>query len=454
MNGITNFLFSRSGIFPDSTSIEFKRIVVTRITILLCFFISIVLSAVLFYLGIYPLNVLFAFCTCLYVVCAQLSVSNNILSAKAFLYYTILAQCLCMSIILGKHADVKTFYIPVAIIPFIIFGKKERNILFASIIITVVNIVLIYSTQSLYTPRYSYDLEVYQNISFTLDIISFSCMVILSFLFLYLTEAGETQMLDLNNQLQEKQDELLESKEELDRLNRLKDHLFKILTHDLKSPLNNIHAMAELMMNEKISRDEIKFLSDRFKQTADNTNQMLDNILSWSVRQVTKHEEETFPLSMLVKRVLLQVESKAMMKGVRLIDKVSDTLLICSDPEMLEIVLRNLITNAIKFSHTGDEVRIDAAMFHNRLVLRIEDNGIGIPPELMKELFGANRLTSREGTHKEKGSGIGLLLCKQLVESYKGSIMIQSEPSSFTIVTIELPMSQEFQATSQKFSEN
>jgi signal transduction histidine kinase len=344
-----------------------------------------------------------------------------------------------MSIVLGKNVDLKFFYLSVALIPLIVFGKKERRFLYLSFFITAANISLIYFTQNSYNPRYSYDPEVYKSISIAINIIAVLCLIVMSFIFLHLTEAGEAEAHTLNMQLLKKQEELMQSKEELDRINQLKDHLFKIMTHDLKSPLNNIAAMAELMMNEKISRDEIKFLSERFKQTADNTTQMLDNILSWSVRQITQKAPETFSLTALVNRVFAQIQDKAEVKKISLMNQIPENVMVTTDPEMLEIVLRNLLTNSIKFTNLSGQVRVDSIGLKNRFVLRVEDNGIGIPKMLLQNLFGNNRLSSRVGTNMEKGSGIGLLLCKQLVESCQGKIAIQSEEGRFTIVTLELP---------------
>lgn len=436
LTGIKNFLFVKS---TELNSIELKRVIVSNITITLCFLLSLLFGVFLFYFKVYPLNILFIFCACLYLVCWQISVTGNYLTSKIILYCTILAQCLGMSIVLGKNVDLKLFYLSVAIIPLIIFGKQDRRFLYLSFFITAANVSLIYFTRNSYNPRYSYDSIVYESISIAINFISVLCLIIMSFIFLHLTEAGEAEAHTLNQQLLGKQNELLQSKEELDRINQLKDHLFKIMTHDLKSPLNNISAMAELMMNEKITRDEIKFLSERFKQTADNTSQMLDNILSWSVRQITQKAPEIISLSILVNRVFGQIQDKAELKKISLMNQIPESFMVKTDPEMLEIVLRNLLTNSVKFTNKGGQIRVDAIEMKNRFVLRVEDNGIGIPKILLTNLFGNNRLSSRVGTNMEKGSGIGLLLCKQLVESCDGKIAIQSEEGRFTIVTIEIP---------------
>jgi hypothetical protein len=261
----------------------------------------------------------------------------------------------------------------------------------------------------------------------------------MSFVFLFLTEAGEEEAQKLNFELLSNQQKLISSEEELKRINHLKDHLLKIMTHDLKSPLNNISAMAELMLNEKITKDEIRFLSERFKQTAENTSLMLDNILAWSIRQIDKKDPERFILPSLVNKVFSQLEDKAEAKKIKLLNQIPSRLYIKSDPEMLEILLRNLVGNSIKFCHEGGQVRVDAAIINQRILIRVEDNGIGIPPSLLNNLFGTNRLSSRPGTQQEKGSGIGLLLCQHLIQSAQGHLNIQSEEKRFTIVTIDLP---------------
>jgi len=427
--------FFSKGVLQTHNSIEAKRIVICNITNVLTISICIVMGTTLSIISFYPLNLVFIIAGICYLITHRILAAGYTSAAKAMLFYVILAHTLCMSIILGKHADVKNFYIPIAILPFLFFGQKEKELFYLSVILSIVNIILVYSTQQSYTSPIHYSDETYQSINSVINLISISCMITLSFLFLQLTESGEKELLKLNA-------ELKLAKEEQERMNVLKDHLFGIISHDLRSPINVIHGLTDLIINNQLTKEEENMLAERLKQSADNTNQLLDNLLNWSELQIKNSTQlsksEAVKIKNLIADVFEQLESKATEKNIKLINNIDDAICIQCDKGMLEIVIRNLITNAIKFSYSDQRVIVGAEKKNEKTEIRVEDNGIGIPKELMDKLFTKDKTISREGTFKEKGSGIGLLLCKHLIESNGGKISATSTPRKQTIFTLEL----------------
>ncbi len=353
-----------------------------------------------------------------------------------------------MATVLGSFVEVKLFYIPIAIVPLLIFSKKEKVALYILLVITAINIVAINAFNNLYHPQRIYSLETYRNINNAFDITSMLCMVILAFLFLQLTEAGEIELLEANNSLSKQKEMELKNnfllkraKEDQERMNLMKDHLFRIISHDLRSPLNTIHGLTELLTSDKLSKEEETLISERLKKSTDSTNQLLDNLLSWSAFQINNSSKPIIGnvnIKDLIKDIFKQLEVKVIQKNITLIEKIDSNLNIYADANMLEIVIRNLISNSIKFSYQEQTISVYAEKQGDKIIIQVKDCGMGMPKEILEKLFTNDKSVSREGTFNEKGTGIGLLLCKNLLENCGGTIEAMSIPKQQTIFTIKL----------------
>jgi|GEM_PF-1444608 len=442
-----NKFFSTKILIKENV-IESKRNFIAKVTIALCFFLSIGFGAVFFFQHIYPLNIIFAFFSGIYLLAWMMFFLKNALAAKVLLYSSMLAQVFFMSIVLGSFVEVKVFYIPIAIVPLLIFSKKEKVPLYVLLFMTGVNIVLINSFIHIYHPDQIYSIETYQNINNAFDITSMLCMIVLAFLFLQLTEAGEMELLEANESLSKQKETeqknnflLKRAKEDQERMNLMKDHLFRIISHDLRSPINTIHGLTELLTNNKLSKEEESLISERLKKSTDSTNQLLDNLLSWSAFQInnsTKPIIGNVNIKELIKDIFKQLEVKTIQKNITLIEKVDHGLSIYADSNMLEIVIRNLVSNAIKFSYQEQSITVFAEKKDDQLIIQVKDCGMGMPKEILEKLFTNDKSVSREGTFNEKGTGIGLLLCKNLLENCGGTIEAMSIPKQQTIFTIKL----------------
>lgn len=438
-------------IFDTTSSIEAKRNFIAKVTIALCFFLCIGFSCIFFIQKIYPLNILFLFFSGIYVVAGSIFIMKHTLAAKVVLYSSMLAQVFFMAIQLGTFVEIKVFYIPIAIVPLLIFSKREKYPMYALLVLTAINIVIINTVvhNNVYQVENAYSVETYRTINNAFEITSMTCMLILAFLFLQLTEAGEIQLVQANEALSyqkeiERKNNFLLKKatEDQERANILKDFLFRIISHDLRSPVNSIHGLTELLLSAKLTEEERLLITEQLKKSTDSTNQLLDNLLSWSVFQINNSTSpiiEFINIKELVRDIFKQLEIKSSQKNIELIDKVENDLFIYGDARMLEIVIRNLISNAIKFSYKDKPVSIHAEAAENEIIIKVIDCGIGMPKEILEKLFTNDKTVSREGTFREKGTGIGLLLCKNLVENCGGTIAAVSIPKQQTTFTVKMP---------------
>jgi len=426
----------------DNNSVKSKRNNISKVTIALCFFISVGF--------IYPLNIVFISFTLIYAFTYFIFIRKNPLTGKILLYNAMLVHTFFLSFSLGEYVQIKLFYIPISIVPVLIFSKEEKIAMYCLLLLTVINIVVINTTIHLFEAPQAYSLETYRIINNAFDITSMSCMVILAFLFLQLTEASELELLKANTELSNQKEReqktnfaLKRAKEDQERLNVMKDYLFRIISHDLRSPVNTIHGLTELLISGQLSKEEQRVISQTLKRSAESTTHLLDNLLKWSVFQInnsTKPVIVNANLQDLINDIFNQLAIKANQKNILLIDKMPISVFIDVDVNMLEIVLRNLISNAIKFSYVGQSIVISVEKNETHVSIHVKDSGMGMSQDIIDKLFTNDKSVCRDGTHEEKGTGIGLLLCKNLIESLGGIIEVVSIPKYQTIFTIKVPL--------------
>lgn len=222
---------------------------------------------------------------------------------------------------------------------------------------------------------------------------------------------------------------LEESQASLEALNSAKDKFFSILSHDLRSPFNSILGFTELL-NEKIDREDyrkVKQYSQIIQKSSWNAMELLTNLLEWSrsLNNKIDFKPENISLSPLVDEVLKFSEPAAEQKSITLTKEIENISLV-ADKAMLNTVLRNLISNAIKFTHCGGQVKVSAKLQNDSVKISISDNGIGMEPQLLEHLFEFGEKQSRKGTMQETGTGLGLVLCKEFVQKHQGTIWAES----------------------------
>lgn len=241
--------------------------------------------------------------------------------------------------------------------------------------------------------------------------------------------------------LRKQAEELSKKNEEtLIALNADKDRFFSILAHDLRSPFNTIIGFADLLKSNFRDFDDSqieKFLY-QIDAEAKNTYNLLEDILLWAGSQSGKLycNPEMINITEICNEVLSVMALSARTKNIQIQNKMTDTYYVLADKGMIKTVLRNLISNAIKFSYPNGCVVISCEFEYSKLIVKVSDNGIGISDDEFKKIFDVTKKFSKKGTLNECGTGLGLILCKEFVEKNKGEIRLENKTGthfSFTL---------------------
>ena len=228
----------------------------------------------------------------------------------------------------------------------------------------------------------------------------------------------------------------------LQELNASKDKFFSIISHDLRSPFNSILGFTELLWknSEDFSRAEIEKIAYDIYKTGNETIDLLNNLLEWSSSQTGKLKinPENFFLKNVVDDTIDLLNDYAKKKNITVLNEVPGQIEVFADKNMISSVIRNLLSNAIKFTQNGD-VKISAEDVNSFVKFSITDTGVGIKPEDIKKLFRLDKEFSTKGTANEKGSGLGLILCKEFIEKNNGEIYVKSEKGKGTSFILKLP---------------
>lgn len=225
---------------------------------------------------------------------------------------------------------------------------------------------------------------------------------------------------------------LIDSEAQLRELNATKDKFFSIIAHDLRSPFSTVIGISELMAdpNFNLSIEEMRENSSLLYHAASSTYMLLENLLEWSKLQrgLTIVEKETIEVISFIENINETASETASKKSITLKINATQGLQVLADPNMLRAILRNLITNAIKFTNPGGTVTVSVEETDRGTVLfSVKDTGIGMSAQMMDKLFRLDANISRPGTQNEPSSGLGLLLCKEFIEKQGGNIWAESE---------------------------
>ena len=220
-------------------------------------------------------------------------------------------------------------------------------------------------------------------------------------------------------------------KANLEVLNNTKDKFFSIVAHDLKSPLNSLKAFSSLLIDhyDLLSKEEILNMSQQLKISVDNTIKMADNLIMWARIQMSdiQFKEEVIKVKDIASNICDVYNDVALTKGINVSCTVDDSLVITGDKNQIEFVIRNLVNNAIKFTHKDGLVRLTAkALADGQVQISVSDSGVGISDEIKSKLFSIGKKQSTNGTDGEKGTGLGLMLSHEFIKLNGGQIDIES----------------------------
>lgn len=227
---------------------------------------------------------------------------------------------------------------------------------------------------------------------------------------------------------------------QLESDNKTKDKLLSIISHDLRNPLVNTKGILNLVNQGMVPEDEAKQLLIQLETQYMGTTSLLDNLLFWLKGQMSGKnlDKIKMPVFPIVKG--LEDEHRMLLerKNIAFSNQVSPALIVWADKEMIRIVLRNLISNAIKFTPANGEIKVFTSQVEDKSTIHIQDSGIGMSTETIQRI-NAKQYYTTAGTALEKGSGFGLMLCSDLINRHGGQLIIQSEPGKGSVFTIQLP---------------
>lgn len=239
------------------------------------------------------------------------------------------------------------------------------------------------------------------------------------------------------------ENELKLMNEQLSESNKTKDKFFSIIAHDLKSPLTALLGYSEMLYEDanNLSIDEIIEYSRNMNNVSKNLFELLENLLSWSriQRGSIDFEPELIEFFPLVKNIENLYAARFEQKNITFIKELNENDFVYADSNMLLTILRNLVSNSIKFTPNNGTIKIRFYQLQNYSVIDVFDNGIGLSKEMINEILITNGTKSRPGTDKEKGTGLGLLLSCDFIYRHNGTLDIKSTPNQETIFKILLP---------------
>jgi signal transduction histidine kinase len=237
---------------------------------------------------------------------------------------------------------------------------------------------------------------------------------------------------------------LLERDLRQDLLNRDKDRFITILGHDLKSPFTGLLGLSEMLKENvrKFDLDEIELFATQINKAARNIYRLLEDILMWAKSQSGKVHLKPWNLSFyeLCIDVLITLNPVARAKNITINYPETDSITVFADINILKTILRNLITNAIKFTNSGGLITISAMKTENAILISVLDNGTGIDPSELPKLFNLTQVVTTKGTAGEDGAGLGLLICKNFVEKHGGKIWVESQQGIGSNFKFTLPL--------------
>jgi len=277
-----------------------------------------------------------------------------------------------------------------------------------------------------------------------LEVLVASALTIL--IVIYLVKSRTNRLLKYQNQQISMANEALrKSEKNLMELNATKDKFFSIISHDLKNPFSSLLSISELMVEnfDDTDVDDHRAGFRKMNQSVKHLLDLLENLLTWSRSQRgrIKYDPVKFNLSILIQENINLHKLAAEKKGIALLPPGEEKIFAYGDRDMINSVIRNLVTNAIKFTDRDKKVEIQVKSSDLQIEVCVMDEGIGIPGEFIGKLFKIDEKYKAVGTAGEKGTGLGLIICREFVEKNGGEISVVSEPGKGSSFSFTLPMS-------------
>jgi signal transduction histidine kinase len=243
--------------------------------------------------------------------------------------------------------------------------------------------------------------------------------------------------------IRQQQQQLQDQADQLRALNEEKDKFLSMIAHDLRSPFSSIRLLIGLAAEniEDSGQDELKNIISLLKKSSESLYTLLDNLLAWSRIQqgVVRYQPQLVDIGKTVAQNIALLESHAHQKQIVIENTIAERTRVYADYHMVDAIIRNLISNALKFTHPGGYINISAQPADDVLTVSVKDTGIGIGADHLPQLFRIDTIHRRKGTARETGTGLGLILCKEFVEKNGGTIWVESEAEKGSMFSFTLP---------------
>jgi len=237
--------------------------------------------------------------------------------------------------------------------------------------------------------------------------------------------------------------EILDQKQKLEDTNEVKIQLFSIVSHDFKGPLASLHLFLELLESGDLDDGEIKQLAHELKDRMNITFTFIDNLLGWAQSQLKGYQPNPININLhdIVEDSFNLYKKQADTKLISLFNNIPQNEEIVTDNNMLKLVLRNLVSNALKYTDADGKIELNCSKTADNMIVSVKDTGVGMTKEMQERLFTNQRINTI-GTANEPGTGLGLMLCKEFIEKNGGSIRVESEPGKGSTFSFTIPLGQ------------
>jgi signal transduction histidine kinase len=241
--------------------------------------------------------------------------------------------------------------------------------------------------------------------------------------------------------------QLHHAKLKIEQNNKEKDKFFSIIAHDLRSPFSGIIGFSEILVEQIREKDYngIEEFAELILQSANKSMELLTNLMTWALSQTGRlnYQPEPIYLNALVNETVSLISDTALNKSIKINQNIDSSIQLFVDKEMIMTILRNLIGNAIKFTHIGGSIHVVSEINSDKVTLSVIDSGIGMKPEMISDLFRLDKNTGRPGTNGEASTGLGLILCKEFAEKNGGTIWVESVEGKGSVFHLALPIKME-----------
>ena len=247
-----------------------------------------------------------------------------------------------------------------------------------------------------------------------------------------------------NSLLYEKHEILNANNKKLEKINAQKNNLFSIVAPDIKSPLSVIISTVELLKENinSFSKEELLMVTTELSDQTKGIYRLLDGVLAWARSQMDGYafDKEPVEINAIIDVILTSKSKRIEDKKIRIAKKILPGRTVVSDPQVMEVVIRNFTDNALKFTPIEGTITFSMQIVDNSYRISVSDTGVGMSQETIKKIFEDGTRYTTKGTNQEVGNGIGLILCKDIVQKLGGDIEVESEPGKGSTFTLVLPI--------------